>query len=176
MEPSVHFDKSKQKTCDSIPIGIFQISMPSFHYKYFEMQLPRVESSCGWRFMSFFRKIMLDRGTHTSAQKRRTTPWGPSVCVGVSLSDHSVHEVDQITLKKKKRKRNKLTNRHFYVFVIYSGGPFGDLYIIEKQTLRSVTRTKNGKRELDGSFPKLKLKFSLWLELKTGRQSSFLSN
>ena len=42
MEPSVHFDKSKQKTCDSIPIGIFQISMPSFHYKYFEMQLPRV--------------------------------------------------------------------------------------------------------------------------------------
>ena len=68
------------------------------------------------------------------------------MCVGVSLSDHSVHEVDQITLKKKKRKRNKLTNRHFYVFVIYSGGPFGDLYIIEKQTLRSVTRTKNGKR------------------------------
>ena len=56
-----------------------------------------------------------------------------------------------------------MTNRHFYVFVIYSGGPFGDLYIIEKQTLRSVTRTKNGKREreLDGSFPKLKLKFSL---------------
>ena len=30
MEPCVHFDKSKdKKTCDSIPIGIFQISMPS---------------------------------------------------------------------------------------------------------------------------------------------------
>ena len=58
MEPSVHFDKSKDKK------NLWQHSHRDFSdlnakllsplIIYFEMQLPRVVSSCGWRFMSFY--------------------------------------------------------------------------------------------------------------------------
>lgn len=134
--------KVSKKPVTAFPSGFFRSQCQVSIINTLKCNFPEW-SSCGWRFMSFFRKIMLDRGTHTSAQKRRTTPWGPSVCVGVSLSDHSVHEVDQITLKKKKKKTEQVDKQAFLCFRdLFRGTVWRFIYHRETNTKK---RDKNQK-------------------------------